>query len=211
MAYLTVAEFRNFTSLTTAEISDAVFTALLPSATARINRDLQEYFEDERVRYISVDKKNYVNGSNTEYYAYNKYLGDYDDGGDIDVDDIYVYSFNGTGTLTTYTVSSIDSVRLGKFTLTAAPASGERLYISYAAMPVINSPVHELIKHATAQLVAALSYSKLDAGLADKWKVGRISVSNMGGSYKRWFGLYQGTLNSLWQIVLSREDGVNVV
>ena len=57
--------------------------------------------------YISYDKENTIDGSNTSFWTQKYPIGDLDDDMDVDTDDIKVYQYSSDGTKTQVTVSSI--------------------------------------------------------------------------------------------------------
>ena len=187
MGYATCAEVRLLAGLSTDSINDEDLKAIMDIAVSQFNADINYKIEDERVLSINAEKTNVVDGSNTVFYAREvngnaKWIGDRDNDGEVDEDDIYVYTLDSSNpkVRTTYTVSSLDSAYTGKFTLTTAPSTSETLYIGYQVAPIDCATPNALVKLAFSQLCAIYVYSKLTAGNLKRFRIGKVTIE--GGS-----------------------------
>ena len=195
MAYCTADDVRVLTNLSASDIPDANLNTLITYATAQLNRDIQTIYEDEKVEYISAEKENDIDGSNTTFYVKHPWIGDYNNDGQVTTADLYVYTIDSDGTRTVYTVSSIDDTRVGKFTLSSAPTSSEELYVTYASAPVDVETPDSLVKLACAQLAAALAFTRIDAGKAQSFRVGKIAVTKQTEGFTQFITEYRRTVN----------------
>jgi len=164
MGYCTASQCRMIAGLTTDDISNEQLNDIIGYATTRINSDIQVLETEEYVLQIDSEKENKINGSNTTFYTRSWPLGDNDNSGTVDTDDVLVWSFDSTGARTALTVSSIDDVTLGKFTLSAAPESNVTLRVTYSWVPLginLNTP-YKLVELACMQLSAAMAFMKVD-------------------------------------------------
>lgn len=175
MGYCTIAEVRAMAApLTSGRIADATVTGFITDATTSLNRDIGIRIDNELVLPIDNERENDVDGSNTTYYlrkcgrGYGNFIGDRDDSGDVDTDDVAFYSLDSSGTRTSYTTSSIDDDELGKVTLSSAPAGGETLYCSYVYFPLPHD--HYLVKKACKLLTVALCFDYLETGQITQWR-----------------------------------------
>ena len=173
-------------------------TTLITYATGLLNREINVVVEDEKIEYIDTEKKNYINGSNTVYYTKHTPLGDYDNDGDVDTSDFYVYNIDSAGTRTAFTVSAVNDPWIGKITLATAPASATRLYITYAWAPLReDSSLHPLIKLACMQLTAALAYKKLHGGIISGIRIGKIALTSEPQTYHTYMSEYYRTISQI--------------
>jgi len=197
LAYCTASDVRTISGLTTSDISDNDLTTLISYATAQLNKDIQKYHYDEKVLYIDTEKENKIDGENTTFYTRNTWIGDYNNDGTIDGNDIYAYTVDSEGTRTEYTVSSINDSRIGKFTLSEAPSNTEVLYITYCSSPVDMETPHFLVKLACCQFAAALAYSSFEVKKVSKFRVGKIAVVEQSKAYAYFMGEYYRTVNAI--------------
>lgn len=184
MVYCTPTEIYDSTSLTITDVDETKLATLIGYATAELNSLINIEIEDEHVLYISLEKENEVNGTNTIFYTKKYPIGDYDNDGAVGTGDIIVYTIGNDGTRTTYTVSSINDDKIGKFTLSSAPSSNETLYISYMQSPVEVETPHPLVKRACIYLSTAFGYSKIDTDKYKTLKLGRLSVMKFESQFK---------------------------
>ena len=187
MAFATCDEVRLLAGISTTQIGDEDLKAIMNLAAAQFNADVVYKVEDEQVTTISSEKTNEIDGSNTTFYAREvnlnpKSIGDRNDDGDVDEDDIYAYTLDDSSprVRTTYTLSSLDSANIGKFTLDTAPPTDETLFISYVVSPVDCATPSSLVKLAFSQLCAVYVHSKLTATNLKKFRIGKVTVE--GGS-----------------------------
>ena len=197
MAYCTATDVRSISGLTTSDVSDNDLSTLIDYATAILNKDIQDYHEDEKVLYISVEKENKIDGENTTFYTKYYPVGDKNNDGTIDGSDIYAYTIDSEGTRTEYIVSSVDDPDIGKFTLSDAPSDTEVLYITYYSSPVDMSTPHKLVTLACAQLTAALAYSSIDVKKISRYRIGKISVMEQSKAYHYFMQEYKRTIHAI--------------
>lgn len=203
MAYCTVNDVRLLTSLSVDDIDDEDLKDIIAYATAELNRDINYLVRNEEVKYISAEKENDIDGSNTTFYLKDVHdnhlhLGDYDDDGDVDTDDMEFYTLDNSvpAVRTTYSVSSLDDTEIGKVTLSSSPTSDETLYVTYSVAPLDESGPDQLIKQACVQLTAALAYTKIKASKIGKFKIGKISVTQQGRDtpFAVFYDMYKNTV-----------------
>jgi len=213
MAYCTASDVRNISGLTTSEISDDDLNTLISYATAQLNRDIQIKIVRERATYIDKTRPNYVNGSNNVFYVQTwreYYIGDLNDDGVVDTNDVVVYLVSGDGTETTATVTAVDH-EAGKITLQSAPPAGTRVYITYCASHADMSTPHPLVKLACAQLTAALAFTKMDVKKVQSWAVGKIRVTKPSQGFVEFYNQYQRTVNSIKKFPLKLRNAEKIV
>lgn len=87
-----------------------------------------------------------ADGSNKVFYVPFNYIGDYDDDGTVDGDDVVVYD-DGTAV----TVSSI-TIGTGAVTLSAAPAASSLMTCKYAHSPIMDSEISTIIDRMDDQI-----------------------------------------------------------
>ena len=209
--YCSIKEVRTLTGLTETQISDSNVFSLIKYAMAQLNADIQVEHKDERLLYISLEKENDIDGSNTTFYTRNLLLGDKDNNGSVDTDDIEAYSLDSDGTRTSLTVSSIDDVELGKFTLASAPTEDKTYYINYFSTPLLAEPPHMLIRLACSYLTAALSYTRIDAAKCKRFRVGKISVMQQSDAFGTYMGKYRNVVDQISQTVLHKKESIDYV
>ena len=185
--------------LNTSDISDNDLTSLITQATAILNADILVYVHEEQVTAIDSERENKIDGSNTTFYTRHYPIGDLDDDGDVDTDDIKVYLFDSSGARSTATVASIDDADLGKFTLSSAPSSGYTMRVSYRYAPIgiSISSVHALVKQACIFLTAALAYTKLRPSQISKYTVDRLTVVQSESEFQHYWNLYRQTVREI--------------
>jgi len=197
LPYCTPQDVRDLTGLTTSDLTDTQISGIIAHATAQLNADIQVKWEDEGVGYISQEKENKIDSSNTVYYTQHYPIGDMDNNGIISGADVSAYTLDSSGNRTDIVVTTIDDSEIGKLTLSTAPAEGDALFFTYYSSPVDMETPHELVKLACTQLSAALCYTRIDAGKVQAYKVGKISVMKQSEAfeiYKKW---YQGTISKI--------------
>jgi hypothetical protein len=184
----------DMTPLTTSDISYTDLSRLIGFAICSLNSDINIKVKDEIVEYISYEKENKTDGSNTTFYTKKYPIGDYDNDGEVLTGDIQAYTIDGSGTRTTYSVSSIDDDEIGKFTLSSAPSSNETLYLTYVKAPLEEATPHYLIKKACIFLSAALAHTKVDTDKYKTLKLGRLSAMKFESEYTKYMTLYNDTV-----------------
>jgi len=194
---VTASHVRLLTDLGSLDISDSNLTSLITWAGSQFNAEVAVKIIEEPVEYIDSYRQNKIDGSNTTYYvqkSWDWYLGDLDDDGDVDEDDVTVYSYNpSTDTKTALTVSSVTDA--GQITLSSTPASNLDLKITYRYMPLDMD--HFLVRRAVAELTAALAYSKVEARDKKKVSLGQLSVQRTPMGFKEFYNRYMQTVSEI--------------
>ncbi len=199
ISYITVTDVRDISGLTTLEISDSAITTLIGYATAQFNSDVNTTIIRERALYLDNTRKNFVNSQNDTYYIArfkNYYLGDFNNDGEVTLDDVTVYLVAGDGTETQATISSIDA-SLGKIVLSTPPTAGMRVYITYKAAIVDESTPHFLVKLAVAQMTAALAFTRIDVKKVQNFAIGKVRITTQSQAYKEYFEQYKKTIDQI--------------
>lgn len=197
MPYCTPDEIRNLTGLTVSDATDAILSGIILHATAQLNGDIQNKWEDERVSTISTEKENELDSSNTTYYVQNYPLGDKTNNGSICGADVYAYTLDSDGTRAQIVVKTVDDAEFGKLTLNTAPASDVALYFTYYSSPVNMYEPNELVKLACIQLSAALAFTKIDVRKVRSFRVGKIAVTNQSEAFNIYRRQYYQTLDRI--------------
>ena len=197
IAYCTIADVRNLTGLDTSDASDSVISGIMSHAYAKLNADIEVLNEDERVLYISEEKENDINGSNTTFYCKNTWLGDSTDDGLVSTSDVYVYKLDANSTRTALTVASIDDTRLGKFTLSSAPSSTDNVFVTYKSSFVDMETPNKMVTLAVCQLTAALAFTRLDAGQVHGFRVGKVALSRPSDAFNIYLQQYYRTVGEI--------------
>src|SRR3990167_1825155 len=215
MAYTTYTLVRLMTNLSTNDISDANITSIITSfVTPEINSQIMVYEEEEVIFPILGDseKNNKIDSSNTAYYLKNYPLGDLDDDGDADASDLTVVQVDSTTsppTRTTLTVSTVNDVKRGKFTLSSAPSNGMKLLVSYKWCPLginINTPDLQL-QNAATYLAAAYCFAKVDPLLLRQMSA--VDIVPMGKTANEYRLEYQKIMIKIKSDMLTRVKTMN--
>ena len=196
MAYCTKDDVRLLSNITTSQIDDNTMDDYIQLATEQLNSDVCAFVYDEKIEYIDEVRQNDIDGSNKDYYVKYLYLADADNDGDVDKDDVIVYSIDGDGNKSNLTISSVDDEE-GKITLSSAP-SGVDLYVTYRYCPVRYND--DLMKRACAALANAYAHARLEPHNIKK--LGRITFRD--SEYSFWVEVYQGFVRQ----ILSKRNGV---
>jgi len=221
MAYTNTTQVRLICNLTTDDISDADLTSLISQSTYQLNADVNNSVTREQILPIDDTRENKIDGSNTVFYLrgdtwfgsasktwYGKHIADSDNDGDVDTDDITVYQVESDGTETTLTVSSIDE-DLGKFTLSSAPSSGVRLYVTYQWCNEDEETPSKLIELACTYLTAALAFEKINRGLSPNQAFGNVRLvrdMNAGNYFYQQYRNIVDKINSKSQVVYTEAE-----
>lgn len=210
MVYCTPSEVYDICGLTSDDISSLSMTKIIQAATARVNADINLCIREEETTYIDQYRENKKDGSNTAYYvqdSYKYFLGDFDNDGAVSVTDVEVWLYDPSAkTKTAATISSVDW-KLGKITLSSAPASTNKVYINYARAPLDENTPHRLVKEACRALAASLAYMKIRAEDYQKLDLGDFSVTAYAGGQTKNspFGIYMDTYLELIAMINSGE------
>ena len=176
MAYCAVSDIRNITNLTTSEISDTEIQNLIDYATYQINADIGVTL------YVKLNDTNYISGdfdgSNATFTFKFSPIGDLNNDGTVDVNDIEVWRKLTTEdhyTKMSNAISSIDDHEMGKFTFASAPSLDYDYVLKYVWFPIPFN--HDLIKKACAELTAYLCFLKLNLKDIESYRIGKVQVS----------------------------------
>lgn len=194
MAYTDTDTVRLLSNLSTSDISDADVTSMIGQATVQINSDINVKVTREFVQPIDSTRENKIDGSNTNYYVQNwhgKYLADLDNDGDVDTADVIVHQVTSTGTESTLTISAIDDDDC-KITLSSAPSSGVRLYItySYSHVRALAASVDPRLNLAATLLTVAYCYAKINFGKATSVQFGSSRLTRHMDSFNQYYHRY---------------------
>lgn len=178
MAYCTYTDFRTISPMSTADIADTEVTSLIALATAKLNSDINIRVDisPEEVFSIDYERQNIKNGTNTTFYTRNYPLGDYNNDGALSTSDLDVFKISSSGVRSDLTVSTLNDYKIGKFTLSVAPDSSDRLFVRYSIAPLDESTPHPLIKQACLQLVASMASTKVGTDAFNSISLGRLRV-----------------------------------
>ena len=200
MAYTDSTALYLLTNLTTSDVSAADVTSIIAQATIQVNQDINTVIKREFVRPINNTRENKIDGSNTIFYTQNwkgVFLGDMDNDGDVDTSDVIVRQVTTTGTESTLTISAVDDDDC-KITLSAAPASGVRLYIDYVYSYVREgTTVDNMVKLACTYLTAAYCYAKINIGMAPDQSFGSSRLTRHMQSYNHYMERYHDIIQQI--------------
>jgi hypothetical protein len=164
MAFIDKQTILNITGVSEDDYEIDELSDFIMFAQREVLSQIQQSSIREPVEYLDETRKNEIDGSTTTFYLKNwkgNYLGDKEYDGDIDVNDVKVYSVDEDDIETELIPSSVDYKKMS-FTLSSAPAKGSELFVTYAYTPYDLVLPHPLISQATAFLAA--SYLKLTEG-----------------------------------------------
>jgi len=210
--YCSIDDIRMISGLTSSEISDSQLYDLLEFAMAQLNSDINVKIVREKIEWLDDVRENKINGENKTYYVkYWKdyYIGDLNNDGTVNTDDVIVYQVDANDVETQLTVSSV-SPEEGKFELASAPESTVELYVTYARAPLDEQTPHPLIKLACAQLTAALAFTRLDAKKLRSFRVGKIAVTKQSDAYNIFYNQYRRTINQI-NILCETGEGKTII
>lgn len=210
MAYCTSADVYEICGITSSDVNPTTMTKIILTAATRLNADINTRIVEEEALYIDSYRENKKDGTNATFYvqdSYRYFIGDYDDDGDVDTSDVIVYLYDPSArTKTQATVSSVDA-KLGKIVLSAAPASSNKVYITYSRAPLDEATPARMIKEACKALAASLAYMKVRGDDYEKLQLGDFSISSYSGaqSRNRPFMVFQDYYNELVEKINSGE------
>jgi len=206
MTYCEPSDVRTMTNLITTDISDGHLASLIEYATAQLNHAINSRIIEEVVSSIDATRENKIDGANTTFYVQNSFkwfIGDLNDDGTVDANDLEVYKYASDGTKTTSTVSSVTPSD-GKFVLSVAPEPGAKVTVTYSYAPLDEATPHPLIKQACIMLASSLAYTKIDAGKLKHFKIGKLTVARQPEAFQTYFGMYQRYLKLIQSRMLRR-------
>ncbi len=208
---ISVNDIRLLGNLGSTDVSDNDVQSLLSFATVQFNHDILTKHSDWMVASLSNEKENKIDGSNTTFYVPDYPIGDYNDDGKIDENDVIAYTLDSSGTRTAYTVSSIADDEIGKIELASAPSASETLYLTWSSSPVELETPHSLAKLALVQLCNALMYTKVDAGKLQAYRVRHLAVMKPAMGFEKHYNDYRRTVTQILSKALKRKDAANTV
>jgi len=213
MAYCTYSDVNLMTNLTSSDIANADITSIIAEATTELNRLINVRIVRENVTYIDNTRENKIDGSNTTYYVRNwkgKYLADMNNDGNVDTNDIIVYLVDSDGTETTATVSSVDHDDCS-FTLSSAPSSGYKVYVTYEWCYKDQSTPDNLIKLACTLLSSAYCYAKVNVGRAVSVSFGNTKLLRHMESFDHYYQRFMKVVSKINDnIADSRESELTI-
>lgn len=174
MAYCVFGDVNLLTNITNDDVANADVTSIIADATIELNSLINVRVTRELVLYIDPVRANEIDGSNTIFYVRNwegKFLADFNNDGSITTADVIVYLIDSNDNETTATISAVDSDD-GKITLSSAPSSDTKVYITYEWCYRDPSTPDKWIKLACVFLTGAYCYAKLNIGRAPQVKFG---------------------------------------
>lgn len=186
MVYCTTANVRLISNISTAQISDPDLQSIIDDfAIGLVNSHIATEWRDERIRTISNEKENDINGTNTTFYTRHTPLCDLDDDGDVDSSDVEVYSLDSEGTRATLTVDSIDDSWIGKFSLDSAPAGNLDVFIKkYRSANVDVTTPHPMVRLACSLAATMFGVMRIEAGQYGSWRDGKVSMTKKMPAFK---------------------------
>lgn len=209
MTYCQVSDIRRICGLSTNDIDDSTLSNIRDNtAIPELNQDINYEIENEKVKSISQEKSNYIDGANSIFYVRElhqtfKKIGDYDDNGEVTASDIKAYTIDSAGNRNSNLDVTLLDANIGKLEIkksdgTAIP-SNEQLYLSYAVAPLDEKTPHNLIKTACAQLTAAYGFTNIDASKLNSYKIGKVSIRKQSQGFQILYDQYQRTINKINQ------------
>jgi hypothetical protein len=198
MAFCEPKTIQNLTGIDTDTYEDDEISDFIMFAQREVLSNIQQKVLREYVTFIDNTRQNNINGTNTTFYFKNwkgNYLGDMDYDGDVDTDDIKVYSVDSNGTETELTVTSVDYENMS-FTLSSAPSNVE-LYVTYCYSPFDLVLPDPFVSQVTAYLASA--YVSISDGSDDSFRAGNVSFggNTKGITGNKYYQKYQELMTTL--------------
>jgi len=209
MAYCTASDVRALTGLASSDIDDTSLSTIITYATYQLNHDISVKVVREKVEYIDDTRENDIDGSNTTFYVKNwkhYYIGDLNNDGTVDSNDILVYLVDPDGTETTATVSSV-TPNDGKFVLSSAPEADKKMYITYVYTPVSVSDPHALVKLACIYLAGAMAFTKIDAKKLKSFSIGKLRIAKQSEAFDIFYSRYKDIVNQIRSWPFKKHEG----
>jgi len=211
--YCTIEDVRTVSGLSESEISDSeLYNIMQRIALPQINADLNIRVIREKIEYIDETRQNDIDSNNTTFYVKNWkefYIGDLNNDGIVDENDVIVYQVDANGTETQLTVNTVYPNE-GKFVLDSAPEGDKDLYVTYCYAPVSESDPHPLLRAAFATLVAAWAYTRLDAGKLKSYSIGKLRIAKQSDAFVTFYQKYKQLLNELKSKPIKKIEGQSV-
>lgn len=195
MSYTCAKDVKLLCGLSDTDISDGYLESLIKKATARLNSDISTTVVLEEVEYIDEYRSNDINGSNTTFYTKNSFkyhLGDLNDDGTLDENDVEVWYYNPTtNERTKTTVSSVTTY--GEIEVASAPSSSYQVKVTYRYQPVSIYPtVDALVHDAVGYLTGSYAEMHIAAEDFDSVTIGRMRYKK-SSSFVTSVGGFSGT------------------
>jgi len=216
--YCGLQDVRDLTGLTTDEISDANLSGIILHASIQLNADIQTKWENEGVTSISTEKENEVDSTNTKYYTRHFPIGDRTNDGIVSGIDVYAYTLDSDGNRVELIASGITtegttpaSALGGPIWFESAPSDDVTLHFTYYSSPVDMETPHPLVKLATCQLAAALSFTRIDVKKVQSFRVGKVAIMRQSQAYDIYKKQYYSTINRIRQEMFKTETGTKVL
>lgn len=209
-AYCSFDDIRLLSGVTSSQLTDSqLFDLIKRFAVGAVNKSISREWRDERVLPISGEKENKIDGSNTVFYARHWPLCDLNDDGVVDESDLEVYSLDSEGVRSVLSVSSVNDVWLGKFTLSSAPASGVRLFLRrYRSANVEVYPnTHPRVREACALFASARALMRVEAGQYGSWRAGKVSVTKRNPAFRVLLKEFDRVVGDLKSSVMRERTG----
>lgn len=223
MSYCDVKLVRALTGLDTGEIRDQRIRDLRDDvATSRLNSDIQTRIDRETVRSISSEKSNSVDGENTVFYLRAPHdsfreLGDLNDDGVVDENDIVVWSNDEDKEVV---VTNVLDAEKGKFEAKLRVEDdsfepipqGTSFYVRYRHAPVSVAEPNQNVAVACAQLTGAFCFSNIETSKLKNFSIGDVTIRKQTEG----FGIMMDQYNESRRRLVNREliefgDNVNEI
>jgi hypothetical protein len=188
MTYCDVNLVRAISGLDNTEIRDSRIQELRDEvAIGRLNTDVQTRVEAEELDDISHSRLNSKNGENKDFYLesmYNNYrsLGDLNDDGKVDSNDIKVWSVLD-GDRQTVEVDEIIDPDEGHFRTVDPVRKNADLYASYRHCPVNASRPNQMMAVACAQLTGAFCFSNIETAKLKDFSIGDVAIRKQSDGF----------------------------
>jgi hypothetical protein len=204
MAFTEIQTVRNITGVSTDDYTDEQVQEFIGFAQKEVTSKVQQKVLREKILRLDSTRENEIDGITTTFYLKNwngNHLTDMDYDGDVDTDDIKVYSVDSNGAETVLAVSSIDTDDM-TFTLSSAPNNVD-LYATYCYSQYDFVNPDPLLSQCTAFVAA--SYLDITetggSGGSESVRIGNLSISESGGGRglvgNKYYQKYLELLNQL--------------
>lgn len=213
MSYCDVDLVRGITGLGSGEIRDRRIRELRDEvAVTRLNDDIQTRVDSERVRRISKDKLNKVDGANDVFYlrkVHNSFrqLGDLNDDGEIDENDIKIWAADSSRDLKVTEVLDADK---GRFKAVEIVDGEEEfiddadVYVRYRHSPVDMSSPNNMVSVACAQLTGAFAFSNIETSKLKNFSIGDVTIRKQSQGFSLMMDQYKDSMRSIVNRELSQ-------
>lgn len=182
MTYCDVNLVRTISGLDNTEIRDAKIQDLRDQvAISRLNDDVQTRVDAEKITSLSSSRQNERDGENKDFFLkemHNNYrsLGDLNDDGEIDSDDVMVWQILD-GERTSVEVDQIVDPDAGHFRTVDPVDKNADLYANYRHCPVNASEPNSMLSVACAQLTGAFCFSNIETAKLKDFAIGDVDIN----------------------------------